>query len=253
MNNEQQIVPSKKQITAPYVSVATLEKLVDFISTHNYSLYSSEIFKKQGFNDSDASWSVNTLKFLGLLNDDGTCTPLMAKLRLLGDARKTEIEKIVKAAYKSLFDVMAEPQNLSPDKLVNEFVVVYDMSRRLAESAARVFGRLCEYGGIKEESVSVPRTPRAPRPRLEKVVKTTDKKAREIGFVAKDFPVGSHIQPIIKGKMSITIPEEVFLRSATDDALNDAWRTVLKEAHSFAEKYLKDETVNPSKTETDSA
>ena len=146
---------TRKQITPPYVSVAILERMFEFVSTHNYPSYSSDIFKKQEFNASDASWSVNALKFLGLISDDGTVTPLMAKLRLRGDARQVEVEKIVKAAYKPLFDITNEPHNLPPDKLVNEFITLYDMSRRLAESAARVFIKLCEHGGLRERSQTV--------------------------------------------------------------------------------------------------
>lgn len=234
-NNKEQETP-RKQITPPYLSVAKLEELIDLISNRNYATFSAEIFRKQGFNGTDATWSVSALKFLGVLNDNGTPTPLMAKFRLLGDARKIEIEKIVKDAYRLLFQAITEPQNLPSDKLVNEFVVQYDMSRSLAESAARIFIKLSELAGLKVSGTTIAKT------KKPKVVKKLLKDSKPIkqSISSETVNLEEHTHPIVKGKMSITIPEELYLRSATDDDLNNAWRAILKTAHKFAETYLKE-------------
>lgn len=244
---------TKKQITPPYLSIPKLEDVINYASNRNLTNVSSELFKNYGFNDSDAILAVSTLKFLGVVDDGGQPTDLMAKFRLKGVARKRELESIIRSSYKKLFDATDAPQNLPQDELSNEFVVQYGMTPRVVRSAVLAFLKLAEFGGLKEEGSVTGRKRTAKLPSDKSRQQLGKMAARETlrkGKVVEEFDSSDfHLQPIVKGKMSVTIPEDIFLRTSTDDDLNDAWRLVLKAAHKFAEQYLKNEISDQNGSE----
>lgn len=228
---------TRKRITPPYLSVTKLEELLDLASNRNYPAYSSEIFKKQGFNDSDASWSVNALKFLGLIDDLGVPTQLMQKLRLTGDLRTAEVEKIVRAAYSPLFETAGQPEQLPMDQLMNEFVIQYGMTRRLAESAARVFAKLCEIAGLKEPGSVAPRkqSPRAEKDRSSqpKLSNRRPPAQHEEGIV----PAESFVR-VADGRLVLGLPKSIKERLLDDEAVEEDWRTLRSALKTFADIYI---------------
>jgi hypothetical protein len=240
----------KKQPTPPYMSLPQLEKLIELVSTRNIPIITTSLFRGYGFNDFDATVSVGALRFLYLIDESGKPTASMSKLRLKGDARKKAFEEIVRKAYEKLFTVVDAPHELSLDDLNNEMVVQYDLTPRVVRSAVPAFRKLCEYAGLLEEgATSVRKAPvRSDKQRqVPKSLKASPKARQQTHKEPAPEALNdgdTHIQPIVKGKMSISIPEDVFLRAAIDDDLNDAWRAVLKAAHKFAADYL--EEVKPS-------
>lgn len=191
---------------------------------------------------------MNAIRFLNLVDEKGVPTEHMEKLRLRGDARKKEFEKILRVAYKKLFDVVTAPQELSNEQLANEFVVQYKLSNRVISAAVPAFLKLCEYAGLREEKqarkarVSGEKTNKG-QSRLPKVAPTPPRQQtdREREF---DF----HI-PIVEEKMYIEIPQSLHTRSFLDDVLSNDLRALIKQAHEFAKKHIKDETPDPQKPE----
>ena len=122
------------------------------------------------------------------------------------------------------------------------------MSRGLAESAARVFLKLSEYAGLRDVGTVVAKIHKKPRAEKNKLPNHEKKTIKKSVVDLETATPNIHVHPI-KGKMSITIPEEAFLRLDTHDTMNDAWRTIVKSAHKFAEEYLKDETPESEKSE----
>lgn len=235
----------KKQVTPPYMSLPQLEKLIDLVSSRNLAELSLGVFRGYGFNAFDASVAGATLKFLGLADDQNRPTPKMAKLRLKGEARKKAFEEIVKGAYKKLFDSVEEPYKLPPDELSNEMVVQYGATPRIVRSAVPAFLKFCEYAGLIEEGTIVSRKVRArgePRRDSNNHAKATKPKTQTQHSGSRNMSDRSdgdfHVQVIVKGKMTIAIPDDVFYRMAIDDDMNDAWRKVLKAAHAFANEYV---------------
>jgi hypothetical protein len=249
MNTEQKIT---KTLTPVYLSVPQLERLMTLAASRKLDNVSLKMFRDYGFNESDASLAVSCLKFLGLVDDANSATPAMDKLRLKGDLGKKEWETIVRTAYSKLFNSVEKPYELPQDELFNEFNVRYTdsiKSDRVARSAVIAFLKLCEYAGLREEgSIVVQRRAKGERQAPRNKIATAQKQGGDLarkGRAPQEFAGGDfYMHPVVKGKMTITIPEDLHLRAATDDDLSDAWRVVLKAAHKFAEAYLKDETPN---------
>lgn len=230
------------KITPPYISISKLEKTVSILSARTYSEVSPVIFQSNGYSKLDSNLAINALKFLGLVDEQNKATDQMSLLRQKGDAQKKAFEQIVRAAYKPLFDAVQDPQNMESIDLTNAFNANYPhLSDRVIRTAIPVFIKLCEYAGLKEAGTIVGR-----------VHKPHTFKSKGVG---KDKPLGDrgskifgdqnfHIQPILKGKMNISIPEEIFLKMATDDVLNEEWRLVLKAAHKFSDKFLQEKLEN---------
>lgn len=239
-----------KETVPPYLAVSRMDKVLELARTRTLNEVSTSLFSTYGFSTTDAALAVKFLKFIGAVDDDGKATETMKELRWEAeDRRKQAFASIVRNAYAKLFDAVKEPYNLPRTELADEFKVQYNQSTRITETALPVFLKLCEYAGFVEAGTVGSRTV---KPRGEKkpneasgrksVLRQASAKPKH-GTVATQED--THVQHIIKGKMMVTIPEEIFLRSATDDDLNDAWRAVLKAAHAFADSYLQDETPKP--------
>src|SRR3989304_6842607 len=228
--------------TPPYIGVKKLNETIDIMSRKNYSEVSPILFMSNGFSKIDALLAISLLKCLGILDEQGNPNnELMSKLRLAGDARKKAFDEIIRASYSGLFETIDEPQNLSSEALDNAFLAHYpDLSRRVLKGVKPVFFRLCELAGLKEKG-SV-RT-RNVKPRSESKIKEVLKPNKTLGL-KKDAPRGFHEHSIVRGKMFVIIPEDIFMRTGREEELNKDWFTVLKSAHDFADKYLKSEDTN---------
>jgi hypothetical protein len=196
--------------------------------------------------------AVGALRFLGLINDANQTTDLVPKLRLTGDAGKQEMEKIIRAAYRKLFDATETPQDFSTEELKNAMVIQYDLSPRVARTAVPAFIKLCEYAGLKEPGSVVGRIR---KPSMAKTsinrgnVHTKEKETpnpRESSARTGPFDYDFHI-PIIDEKMYIEIPNEVYKKSLVDDDLNDDLRVLIKEAHKFAKKHISNDEPSGQK------
>lgn len=234
-------------MTPPYLSKVKLSAVIDYVSSRNLAEVSNDTFLKNNFSGADAGLAVNSLKFLGFIDDAGKSTELMTKLRLTGDARKQAFEKIVKDAYKKLFDVVPAPQDLPLDQLISDLRIQYDLSKRVADSAAPALVKLMEYAGLKEETAVRKFTPSDKPKKPKETPQKQDKKDKDALETGRDYDF--HI-PIVEGKMYIEIPNEVHHLSLTDDDLNNDLRALVKQAHEFAKKYIpKDETSDPQRSE----
>lgn len=238
------------EVVPPYISVAKLDRVLDLAKKRNLSRVSASLFRDYGFGVADAGLAVSLLKFLGALDENGSATNVMANLRLESEERRKQaFQTIVKDSYSKLFAAVAEPYNLSRADLADEFRVQYKQSARVVAGAVPAFLKLCEYAGFVGTGAVAKRSPRSNhQERSRASIKMTSRGSRARSQSAETsgfIPASSHIQPIVRGKMTVTIPEDLFLRAAIDDQLSDEWRKVLKSAHAFAEKYLKEtENIN---------
>ena len=245
----QKNIPPK--VTPPYLSVSRLQKTIELISAKNFSEIAVVLFEANGFSKLDANLAISTLKFLGLIDDAGLPTETMSSIRLQGDPRRQAFLKIVERSYEPIFDTSPRPQDLQPVELGNAFRAHYPhLSERVIKTAIPVFLKLCELAGLKEAGSVVSRE-RKPRT----LIARTNQKNRHSSENQKNSTENNssdfHVQNIVKGKMSISIPEEVFLKDAVDDKQHDLWRSLLKMAHTFADQYIQDETSSPEESEKD--
>lgn len=250
INNMEKNEKQKKKITPPYLSVSKIEETFRLIANRNFKTIDNSVFEGYGYGVADALLAVNMLRFLSLIDDEGNPTSLIEKVRLQGDARKKEFEEIVRKAYENLFEIVSAPQNLPIQELTNEFLTQYKLSMRIAKSAVPAFIKLCEYAGLKEEGsiVGRKRTPKAGENKDKNNVTGADKKTLKSKTFATS--TGTHLYPVVKEKMTISVPEDWYLLSERDDTLNEKWRAVVKAAHLYAESMSNQEDKTNEKAES---
>lgn len=235
MPHDAETKPEIKGITPPYLSIARLDKTLELLSTRNFTELTVPLFMGYGFGKIDAQLAVSALRFLGIVNDAGQPTELVPKLRLKGDVRKQEFEKIVRAAYKKLFDVIDTPQNLSSDELHNEFIAQYGLSTRVVGAAIRVFIKLCEYAGLKEEGSIVGRVRKA-KVKVNGSAFQPSKPTGKTPQAGQPRAVLTGITFPLSDDLSIEISPELNNRLFLNDNLNTKWRAAFKSMKAFADE-----------------
>jgi hypothetical protein len=96
---------------------------------------------------SGASKFLTGLRFLGLINDKGAATVKLESLQLTGDQFRTNLEKVVRVAYKDVFEQI-HAKDFTTDNLRNFFVRQYHMGGGFAVRAVYVFQYLARKAGI---------------------------------------------------------------------------------------------------------
>jgi hypothetical protein len=147
----------ENSVTPTYLSVPKLAKLITIISSRNLSQIGTDQFIGHDFSKSDATLAVSSLRFLGLIDENGKATESIKKFQLNGEQRLKTTQEIIKMAYSKLFDafVGSMPYATSETELENEFIIQYNMSKRTAGSAVRAFLWLCESVGLCEAKIKV--------------------------------------------------------------------------------------------------
>ncbi|KND51232.1 MAG: hypothetical protein ABA06_02890 [Parcubacteria bacterium C7867-001] len=221
-----------------YLSAPRLEKVFELISTRTLNEVSTSYFEQYGFGGSDAALAMGTLKFLGVLDENGKATEKMRSLQLRGEPRQKALQEILKVAYADLFKTMPEPFNLTSDELINEFMHHYRLSPRVGKPAAVAFLKLSEFAGWKEPTTATPRkregvasAPRAAAPRGEK-----QNKAKETDTPMIPGDVAS--VKLAEGKVVLYLPQEVMNRAVLEDDLGEEFRGIMKSLKAFCEKYI---------------
>lgn len=133
----------------PYLSVSRLKEVFKLLSTRSLPSITAVEFKTRQFGESDSILAVSALKFLGIINQDGTKTNELQKLQIKGVGKAPALLEIIKKAYSKLFEIVPEANKLSRDDLYNEFIAVYGLSPRQARTAVPVFIWLCSEAGQK--------------------------------------------------------------------------------------------------------
>ena len=238
MTKEQLNNKPQKSPTAPYISITKLEEVINLVSGRTYAEVTSSIFKNRNFSNADALLSINTLKFLNLITNDGKPTEQMVKIGLKGDARKEAFKEIIKKAYEKLFAVVPAPQDLPSDEIFNEMKTQYELSPRVARQAVPVFLKIAELAGLKEEGTVVsrkrnPKTKDKLNPKIGKTEKQVNDIAESAGF--KSIRVA-------EGRMVLNIPSELQdkILEGDDAVLHTDWRDVRAALKTFADKYIPD-------------
>lgn len=236
MNNENESVAEAK---IPYLSATKMEKLMELVSGRSLSAIAPDYFKNYGFGQADAYLAINTLKFLGVIDAQGRATDALRKFQLRGDTRNSEVQPILKIAYKKLFDAVNDPYKLSKDDLANEFMHCYSLSRRVAVSAVPAFLKLCEFAGFLEQGSVLTRKRTAdPSGKFQK-----GSKAHSGNRIFRDNN-DLVIIPISEGKMELRLPHEVLTRMAFGGDIADDMKSLTKQLSEFAEKYCKNNQEN---------
>jgi hypothetical protein len=139
---------------------------------------------------------VNGLKFLGLINEDGTATEKMKGLGFEGEEFQKHLENIIREAYAVLFDTVKDLEKAKPQDIINCLKGdCYQMAPTTANTGAQVFVFLAQKAGIKlSEEITTELA-------ISEERKKVERRPRE--KLKQELPPGQ-----IKGKL----PEEVLAR-----------------------------------------
>lgn len=213
-----------KNETPPYASVKKVSDMFELLYSRSFQSLTANDLKDRGFSTADAFQVLATLKFLGLLNDDGTTTDKISKIQLRGDQKTTALKEIVTASYRSLFKVAPEANKLSRDELHNEIVAVYKVSPRISKTAAPLFIWLCQQAGLEvtNEVVTRDRTPKARSNSAPTRQEKLTKKDTPSELPQSPYGLESKYQSFPIGRIKLLVPnEEKYLSSILSGGLKE--------------------------------
>lgn len=115
-----------------------IEKVdIQFLKSHEISSESNEYKVVLG------------LRFLGLIQEDGTVTEKMKSLNVEGEQFQNALNRIVREAYSCLFEEIKDFQKAKPQDIVNFLRGdLYSMSPLMAKEGAKIFVFLAQKAGI---------------------------------------------------------------------------------------------------------
>jgi hypothetical protein len=131
---------------APYVPVATLHSFLERIRwVTTPKKVDKKLLDDYGIPEPNKSALLSALKFLGLIEDDGTPTSLLRKLQSSGDEFRSNLEEVVRKSYADLF-VRFDILKGDREKICNYFATNY--SPATAKKATILFIDLCKEIGV---------------------------------------------------------------------------------------------------------
>lgn len=227
----------KKKWQAPYVSAATLSQFFDhirYVSTPKK--VDAGLLLDYGVSKGNVFSLVSALKFLGLVENDGTPTPAYSSLQVMGEEFISNLQEVVTTAYADLF-LRLDVSRDSREHIRNYFARNYSPSQ--SEKATILFLDLCKEAsipvaagaeprkkGIRSDATTVQATRRhneridrvsseAPTTRGVEAPKSDDELRRE--YIAK--LIGQLWPPDTSGKDAEAIKAEAELRKAELDRI----------------------------------
>lgn len=230
----------KKTSQPIYLPLPKLDKLMQLLTQRKLDKVTASYFQSYGFAESDSYLAISSIRFLGLIDDNGNATEQAKRLHLTGDAGKKEVEKIVRSSYSKLFKVTDKPFDLPVDELINEFIHNYDMSLRLARPAASAFLRLCEHANLVPEGKVQVRAVKT-----SNTSQTSSKKEKKENFpgrkkqdIEENISIEGKTQmPIGAGEIILILPNNILTKAV----LNGDMQDIVKKLSEFSSKYIPEE------------
>lgn len=213
--------------TFPYAQpIGALGTMIDQLRKRFPEKIDSGVLKKLGIAPNNESYIINTLKFLGIIDREGSRTEDAHNLFVKGEDEFHEgLAEVIQSAYKPLFDLHDESAwTLEKSKLVN-FIRTEDKSTdlvggrqadtfvRLAEIAGKRQGLSTNSDSVAPKKEAAKRT--AAKPKADKSKADRTEKPTGVGKVFKGG--GSN-----GGDVSLAVRIEVNLPAVADQAVYDA-------------------------------
>ncbi len=137
----------EESLVPPYGNLAWYVKFLDRVQKKDFDRFDREIIAINIIGGDNAKRLFNGLRFLGLVEKDGTVTKDFKSLKRFGDEFKQNLKNIVDKAYSLLFEkVVLETAN--NETLLNFWAQYYSFGEISGNRATKVFVYLCQRSGI---------------------------------------------------------------------------------------------------------
>jgi hypothetical protein len=127
----------KSKEKPPYRTPSWYEKFFGIIQSRKLDSITLDFIRMNIASGKDEYKFYSGLKFLGLINDDGSVTEQFGGLRLTGDQFSKNLEQTIREAYKEVFDSVVL-ESARAENMVNFFIEKYGFSRNTAEGAVKM-------------------------------------------------------------------------------------------------------------------
>lgn len=166
---------TEKRVTPPYASWAQVKSFLDTIKALNPKVINADYLKKNQMGGKDPSLLLATIKFLGLVDEQGNCTAKLDSIKVRGQEQyQKALQSIVREAYAEFFAAVDVEQ--ADGKLIfNQMRSVYGCSPRVATAAAPLFLSLCEEANITTAKQPQKLAPKTIAPKKERAAKEEGK------------------------------------------------------------------------------
>jgi hypothetical protein len=150
----------KSDGTAPYAPTPAVMGVIDAFRNRQVPVpITLDVVKRIGISDSIAPRTLQALKLLDLVDEDGNPTTALQDLRKAGeDEWRYRLADVVRAAYADLF-AYRDPATDDPGKILDAFRAYQPHSMR--QQMTRLFLGLCEEAGIIDSKPAVTTKPSA--------------------------------------------------------------------------------------------
>ena len=220
---------SMRRRLAPYVPAATLRSFLEHIRwITTPKRVDKKLLDDYGIPKPNKSALLSALKFLDLIENDGTPTSAFRHLQSSGDEFRGNLEQVIRKAYADLF-VRLDTLGGNRERIRNYFANTY--SPATAKKATILFIDLCKEAGLPVDEES------------EEVQKPVVTEAK--GVKAKNLPLPSKIEPIKPSSL-----KELYTQKLIESDLNitigpgmDAealreTRQILRDRHEFIKEAI---------------
>lgn len=148
---------AERKRVAPYAPASAVSEFFDHIRyVKTPKKVDSSLLLDYGISQSQAFPVLSTLRFLEIVEPDGTPTPAFRALQTGGDEFQTALRELVERSYSELFSRLDVSRD-SKDKIKNFFARNY--SPATAERATTLFLDLCGEAGIPTTAAKSEREP----------------------------------------------------------------------------------------------
>jgi len=140
------------KLNAPYASVKPFSEILKKIRDLQFSKIDNDILINLGYNKFNASSAITTLRFLDIIDDNGSVKENYRKIK--PDSKyKTELRRIIETAYKGLFTILGENLSIKTKKIIKDAIILPgaypDTAKKSTGKVATLFIWLCEQAGIE--------------------------------------------------------------------------------------------------------
>ncbi len=211
----------------PYVSgTGVLTQVLDHLRRSFPAKLNAEVLRKLGFAPKNESYVINTVRFLGLIDEEGARTEKAQKVFTLHDESgfSKAFSETVKTAYSELFSLHGDNAwKLDQPKLVTFFRQTDQSSELVGTRQANTFRTLAAYAGYGDLTV----TPRPKAPSRSEKKPSGRKSVAKAAPAAKESPVsapvGTHTNASLRGdrNLGLTVRIEINLPAAADQETYD--------------------------------